>query len=158
MKKTKKIIAVFILAFFNALAVSYIARLTDSTNGYFGVGVYGFNPTSLAVFALDCILLYRFIDKEILKDKARVIISAILGILIGLSSLWGTYMFFVDNSIFDNPFKVWISIPVSLGMALFISPAISELIGFLNKINKDTNNDSKNDGSDLKSKIPSLLY
>ncbi|MBP5495124.1 MAG: hypothetical protein J6X97_08510 [Lachnospiraceae bacterium] len=138
---TKKIwlrrAAIVVLAFVNALSISYITEITDPNRVFFGTEIYGWNPSCIAFFALDIILLNRFFTKEVIKDKRRIILSAIPGWLLSLGSVWAAFMVFGNNSLLVKGTTILISIPLSIGMALFVIPLFSELFGFFNKISND---------------------
>ncbi len=121
------------LSALSCLAVSYIIKNTDITPTFFGTGIFGFNPVSLVFFALDFILLWRFFNGEVFLNKGRIIISALIGILMGLSMFLGVHIIFGNNDIFDGSSKGAYIIPVSLGLALLFSPMVSEITGFFDK-------------------------
>ncbi|MBR1861741.1 MAG: hypothetical protein IJ796_07770 [Lachnospiraceae bacterium] len=116
------------------MAISYIANNTDKTDVFFGTGIFNFNPVSLVFFAFSVVLLWRFLKKDILKSKGRVILAAVLGTLMGLSTVLGTFIIYGNNDIFDGSSKPAYIIPVALGLAIIFTPLISELTGFFDRI------------------------
>ena len=132
-----KRILIVVLAFLNAIAVSYITKITDPQRVFFGTQIYGWNPSCIAFFALDCILLYRFFDKEVIKDVRRIIFAAIPGFVLSLLSVWGAFMVFGTNSLSAKGTTVLISVPVAIGLSFFVIPLFSEIMGFLNNISCD---------------------
>lgn len=145
---TKKIwirrAAIVVLAFVNALSFSYITEITDPQRVFFGTEIYGWNPSCIAFFALDIILLNRFFTKEVIRDKRRIIFSAIPGWLLSLISIWGAFMVFGNNSLSVKGTTILVSIPLSIGMAFFVIPLFSELFGFFNKISDDKKEEKPN--------------
>ena len=130
----RKRISIVVLAFLNALSISYITEITDPQRVFFGTEIYGWNPSCIAFFALDIILLNRFFTKEVIKDKRRIIFSSIPGWLLSLGSVWAAFMVFGNNSLLAKGTTILISIPLSIGLAFFVIPLFSELFGLLNKI------------------------
>ena len=129
----KGIIVAFLSGIF-CISASYISNNIDKTYIFFGTDIFNFNPVSLVFFAFDFLLLWRFINKDVLKNRGRVILSTILGILMGLSTVIGTFIIYGNNDIFDGSSKPAFIIPVALGLALLFVPSISELTGFLDRI------------------------
>ncbi len=132
--KYLKCIPVGVLSALACLAVSYIIKNTDVTQTFFGPGIFGFNPVSIVFFAFDFILLWRFFKGEVLSNIGRAIVSAVIGILMGLSTFLGVHIIFGNNDIFDGSSKGAYLIPVTLGLALIFVPIISEMIGFFDRI------------------------
>ena len=47
----RKRISIVVLAFLNALSISYITEITDPQRVFFGTEIYGWNPSCIAFFA-----------------------------------------------------------------------------------------------------------
>ena len=139
----RKIILIIALAFLNALSISQITEMTEISGLYFGSAIYGWNPSCMAFFALDCILLNRFLKKDVLKDKRRVFVSSLLGVLIGLLSVLGIGMYYGNSTIFDNATPPVLLFFLALGLSFLTIPILSELIGFLNAVCNKTDEISK---------------
>ena len=132
MNKNKKIL-IFILAFLHLVAVEFIRGLSGDFGPYFGTGIFSYRPESLIVFVACLIMLGRFFDQAVLKDKGRVIISVCLGILLGFCSVWGQYVLY-ETTLFDESSKVLTAFFMSGLFSVFTIPLVSEIIGLLNKI------------------------
>lgn len=127
--KRSKAALVGILSFINAIAIAYYTSMGDMNAYYGGTRFYGWNPACLAFFALDCILLWRFLDEKVLSNKRRVVTSIILGVLFSYTAMWGTYMLYGTNAIFDEKSKVILGVVAPIGFMLLVVPIFSELIG-----------------------------
>ena len=129
-----KIILVAVMSGLQTMSVSHVMSNLDVTYLFYGNSFFEYNPVSLVFFVLDFILLWRFFRVEaVLKNKARWIISAVFGLLMGLSTVWGAYMIYGTNHIFDDGKKVIAGYAAAIGMAFLFTPIVSEIIGFLDK-------------------------
>lgn len=129
---TGKKFIVIMAAFLNACAMGYLTGCSDSSFLYIGTEKYGCNLLCIATFAIDIIIVNRFLDKKIFEDRGRLLLSAVIGVLISISAVFGTYMIYGSNQIFDASRNAVVSILVILGLSLFTVPMISELTGFIN--------------------------
>ena len=138
--KTLKIAAIATLSFLNALAIIYVKDLIGTQGYYAGTESYGWNPVCVAFFALDCILLNRFIRKEVLSDKGRMITASLLGLTMGILAVMGTYMYYGTNAIFDDTRKALMIIPVGIGLSFITIPLFSELTGLADLLSLQAGN------------------
>ena len=139
MKKEKngtliKYISITILAFLNACSISFILDIISPKGGYFGTDIYGWNPACIAFFFLDCFALNRFLRKELLQHKIRIIFSSILGILVSSLSVMGMMMYHEPYSIFDNLLFFFECFLSALGISLLTIPCVNELFGFFDNV------------------------
>lgn len=125
-----------LLAFLNALAFGYTLNKGDTAYIYWGTSFYGWNPACIAFFSLDCILLSRFLQKQVLQNKRRVILSGVFGILLGLSGVWGTYLLYYGGEIFNSDISVGLSACAVIGLSFFTIPLFSEMVGFFDSVQK----------------------
>lgn len=128
-----RVALIVVLAILNAFSIRYVNLLVGTEGFYFGTETYGWNPTCIAFFALDCILLSRFLTKGVLQDKGRIIISAILGFFLAFFGMLGIYMYYGTNAIFDQSGKFLMALLVAIGLAFFTIPLFSELTGLMDK-------------------------
>lgn len=131
-KWVRKVFIAF-LAFLNALAFGYILNKGDTSYIYLGTSFYGWNPACIAFFTLDCILLSRFFQVQVLQNKNRMILSSVLGILLGLSAVWGTYLIYTGE-IFSPDINAGLSTCAVIGLSFFTIPLFSELVGFFDSV------------------------
>lgn len=134
-KWVRNVIIVF-LSFLNALAFGYTLNKGDTSYQYWGTSLYGWNPACIAFFSLDCILLSRFFQEQVLQNKSRIILSGVFGILLGLSGVWGTYLLYYGGEIFSSDINAGLSACVVIGLSLFTIPLFSELVGFFDSVQK----------------------
>lgn len=120
-KWVRNVIIVF-LSFLNALAFGYTLNKGDTSYYYWGTSLYGWNPACIAFFSLDCILLSRFFQEQVLQNKSRIILSSVFGILLGLSGVWGTYLLYYGGEIFSSDINAGLSACVVIGLSFFTIP------------------------------------
>ncbi len=131
MKKYKNIF-IFIMAFLHLTAVEYVRGLSGDFGPYFGTGIFSYRPESLMVFILCLIMLARFIQPSVLRDKSRVVTSSVIGVLLAFCSVWGQYVLY-RTTLFDEASKVLMALLMSVLFSIFTAPLISEIIGLLMK-------------------------
>ncbi|MBP5732859.1 MAG: hypothetical protein J6W66_03390, partial [Lachnospiraceae bacterium] len=148
-----RVALIVVLAILNAFSIRYVNLLVGTEGFYFGTETYGWNPTCIAFFALDCILLSRFLTKGVLQDKGRIIISAILGFILAFFGMLGIYMYYGTNAIFDQSGKFLMALLVAIGLAFFTIPLFSELTGLMDKLSTSCSLP----GAETSSKFP-ILY
>lgn len=129
MKKYKNII-IFIMAFLHLTAVEYVRGLSGDFGPYFGTGIFSYRPESLMVFILCLIMLARFMQPSVLRDKGRVVISSVTGVLLAFCSVWGQYVLY-RTTLFDETSKVLMALLMSVLFSIFTVPLVSEIIGLL---------------------------
>ena len=133
-KGLKKKILIAALAYINSVSIAYYMAQGNQTSYYYGLTFFGWNPSCIAFFALAVILLLRFFNKEVLSNKKRVVASTILGALFSYTALWGTYMLYGTNSIFDSTPKIILGFLAPIGMMILIVPAFSECFGLVDRL------------------------
>lgn len=124
---------IFILAFLHLTAVEYVRGLSGDFGTYFGTGIFSYRPESVMVFILCLIMLGRFFNEAVLKDKERVVISVCVGVLLGFCSVWGQYVLY-ETTLFDQASKVMTALLMTGLFSVFTIPLVSEIIGLLAKI------------------------
>lgn len=146
-KWVRNVIILF-LSFLNALAFGYILNKGDTSYLYWGTSMYGWNPACIAFFSLDCILLSRFFQTQVLQNKSRMILSSVFGILLGISGVWGTYLIYYGGEIFSSDINAGLSACAVIGLSFFTIPLFSELVGFFDSFQKrnlvEKNNEKTN--------------
>lgn len=122
------------ISLLSAVSVYSFGTLYSYTypGGYYGDGIFSFNPISILLFIVCFLLLNRFLKKEILSDIGRVVISCICGFLLSVAGMYSTLMLYGNNTIFSAPVPAGLRILSTFGMALFFVPAVSELVGLTN--------------------------
>ena len=131
--KTKSFFIV-VCALFSSFGFQYVTEITGSEGRYYGTEIFGWNPACIVFFAMECILLHRFLKTEVLKSHGRMILSITLGMLLGFLSIGSMLMYYGSNQIFDAEISIGTAIMAALGIALFAAPCFSELVGYLNRL------------------------
>ena len=123
-----------IISFLSAISVYSFGTMyaLSYSGGYLGDGILSFNPISILIFIACFLLLKRFLEKEVLSDVGRIVISGILGFLISVAALYSTLMLYGNHTIFSAPVSAGLRILSVFGMAFFFVPAASELVGLTN--------------------------
>ena len=132
MKKNKNIF-IFIMAFLHLTAVEYVRGLSGDFGPYFGTGIFSYRPESIMVFILCLIMLARFTEPSVLRDKGRVVISSVTGALLAICCVWGQYVLY-QTTLFDKASKVLTALLMSALFSIFTIPLVSEIIGLLVKV------------------------
>jgi len=131
--KINRNILIACLSLLNGFVVEKLYNTIGISADYYGTTIYGWNPISIGVFALSCLLLNLFLREEVLKNKGRVILSVLLGLLFSLSSILGTYTYYGNNRIFDTFEKTGSVLVLPLGLAIITIPLFSWLIGVVDQ-------------------------
>ena len=118
------------MAFLHLTAVEYVRGLSGDFGPYFGTGIFSYRPESLMVFILCLIMLARFMQPSVLRDKGRVVISSVTGVLLAFCSVWGQYVLY-RTTLFDETSKVLMALLMSVLFSIFTVPLVSEIIGLL---------------------------
>ncbi len=115
-------------SFLHLHSAEFINSKSGFNGVYSGTGIFSFMPESLFVFALNIIMLVRFMKPEIYKDKKRVVSSSVLGVLLAFCSVWGQYVLY-GTTLFDSSAKVMTALLNTIGFSIFTIPMTSEIIG-----------------------------
>ncbi|MDE6517434.1 MAG: hypothetical protein K2L18_06275, partial [Acetatifactor sp.] len=79
---------IIILSYLSVLSFARVISLNGEGAVYFGGKYFGYNLSSILLFAVTAWLLHRFF---LLKERRLRIISAIGGILLGTAIVYGGY-------------------------------------------------------------------
>ena len=124
---------IFFMALCNAFAMAYVTGLMGAERSYYGVSIYGWNSSCVAFFALDCIMLHRFLRLENRSPKGKMVLSVLLGLAVSLLAMGAVRMFYGRNDIFGDAGEVLTGFFAAIGLSFFFIPCFSELTGLLDR-------------------------
>lgn len=87
-------ILIALLSYLSVLSFARVISLNGEGAVYFGGNYFGYNLSSILVFAVTAWLLHRFF---LLKDKRLRVISTIGGILLGMAVVYGGYAHYAND-------------------------------------------------------------
>lgn len=117
-------ILILILAYLSVLSFARIISLNGEGNVYYGGTYFGYNLSSVLLFAVTAWLLHRFF---LLKDRRLRIISSIGGILLGMAIVYGGYAHYV-NDIFRSASETILQLFLIMGISACTTPICAELL------------------------------
>ena len=126
-------IPIIILSYLNALAVQYVTYINGDYGIYYGTQIISFMPESVLWFALCFILLKRFADGRIRKEKGRLILSVIFGFGLGFTAVWAQEALY-NITLWDSPERLFKAFIATFGLMIFTVPFVSEITGLFNRL------------------------
>lgn len=144
-----------IFAYANVFALGILKTHNPTEAFYLGVDSWGFSYESIFWFGISFFFLFRFQERYTERNNRRLVFSSILGVLLSIATVWGTYLVYPEYSIFDSGESSLIQVMLIVGIAFFTVPFSDEVFVWFDSktnVNKDTRRE-KNYWSDKK-----LLY
>lgn len=134
-EKIKRVIISFIFAYLNAMAMQYVTSISGDTGTWMGTQIYSFMPESVLWLLLCYILVYRFLERKILKKRGVIILSIIFGFALGFMTVWCQEVLY-NTTLFNDSVRVLKAFIASLGLMIFTVPFVSELTLFFDKVSE----------------------
>lgn len=131
MKKSPALqnILLLILSYLCTLSVGQIVSLNGNPLVFYGGTYYGYNLSSVLIFAITFVLLKKYIQ---LSNKRLWIFTSLLGLLCSFLIVYGAYAHLANNIFVDAQTSL-MQVGMILSLNLFIAPLLAQLFLFVNK-------------------------
>lgn len=116
-------ILITVLSYLSVLSFARVISLNGEGTVYFGGKYFGYNLSSILLFAVTVWLLHRFL---LLKDRRLKVISSIGGILLGMAIVYGGYAHYANN-IFISVSEGILQLFLTMGISACTTPVCAEL-------------------------------
>lgn len=126
---TFKNIFLAVLAYLSTLAFGHIVALKEDPTSIYGGNYYGYNISSIVVFAFTLYLLISFVKKA---PKRLKVLSSIAGFPFSLLLVYGIYAH-LKNDIFIDLQTSLLQLAVACGISFFITPLLAQFFLLLEK-------------------------
>ena len=123
-------LVITVLAYLSTLSLARVISLNGEGIVYFGGKYFGYNLSSILLFAITAWMLKRFF---MLKDKRLRQISTIGGILLGMAIVYGGYAHYANN-IFSSVSETVLQLFLIMGISACTTPACAELFQLPDRI------------------------
>ena len=115
-------ILIIILSYLSSLSVGHIVSLNGNPAVFYGGTYYGYNITSILVFALTAYLLNKLCK---IYTRRLLIFSCGLGFLISLLIVYGAYAHLINDIFIDTP-TVFLQFGCSIGLSFLLIPLLAQ--------------------------------
>ncbi len=117
-------VLIIVLSYLCTLSLARVISLNGEGAVYFGGKYFGYNLSSVLLFAVTVWLLHRFF---LLKDMRLRIMSSIGGILLGMAVVYGGYAHYA-NDIFRSVSEGILQLFLIMGISACTTPVCAELL------------------------------
>lgn len=114
---------IIVLSYLSALSFARVISLNGEGAAYFGGKYFGYNLSSILLFAVTAWLLHRFF---LLKEKRLKILSTVGGILLAIAIVYGGYAHYA-NDIFVSVSEGILQLFLIMGVSACTTPICGEL-------------------------------
>ncbi len=128
-------IIIGVLAYLNAVSMQYVSAISGDPGTYIGTQIYSFMPESILWFGVCFFFLHRFAKEKVWKQKGRLILSLILGFILGFTSVWGQEVLY-NTTLFTDPRRLLYAFAAATGLMFFMTPFVSWLIGLCDGVSE----------------------
>lgn len=118
-----KRIVICVLAYLSVLSFARVISLNGEGAVYFGGTYFGYNLSSILLFAVTALLLHRYFC---LQDKRLKIVSTVGGILLGVAIVYGGYAHYINDIFISVPEGI-LQIFLVMGISACTTPICAEL-------------------------------
>lgn len=123
---------IIVLAYLSVLSFARVISLNGEGTVYFGGRYFGYNLSSVLLFAVTAWLLHRYFR---LKEKRLRVTSSIGGILLGMAVVYGGYAHYVNNIFLSVPEGILQPFLV-MGISACTTPICAELLQLPGRVGK----------------------
>lgn len=124
-----KIVCIVICAYLSVLSLAKIISLNGHPDIYYGGNYFGYNITAVLIFAMDIVLLKRWLAW---KNKRLRTMSIIGGMLMSVLIVYGAYGH-LKNDIFISAGETFLQFGCMIGIGFLAAPLFSELFLLLER-------------------------
>lgn len=119
-------IILIILSYLCTLSVGKLVSISVVPASYYDGYYFGYNLSSVLVFAVTYILLSKYIK---LENKRLWVFTSLIGLLGSLLIVYGAYAHILNDIFIDAP-TAFLQIGMIVGLNLFIAPLLAQLFLF----------------------------
>lgn len=123
---------IILLSYLSVLSFARVISLNGEGAVYFGGRYFGYNLSSILLFAGTARLLHRFF---LLKDLRLRAVSSAGGILLGIAVVYGGYAHY-SNDIFTSASETILQLFLTMGISACTTPVCAELLQLPDRIQR----------------------